>query len=153
MRTKANVLVILITLIVIVIGIRQITLSSINSLPKFLIPESNLQSVNGSICFGINQKELWSFGDQADELQKYLILNTQISVDSQELRHDQITFFNSALLLFANDQNGKVIGSYGTAIRTCFQTDGLFKGSHEATIRIKNRSEQSYQYQWEFIVS
>ncbi len=153
MRLKVKIMVIFFALVIVRIAIGHIMLSSRNSIPKFLMPESNLQSINGNICFGINQTELWNFGDHGDELQQYLISNTQIDIDSQQLSHNQITFFNTALLLFANDQNGNVIGSYGTPIRTCFQTDGLSKGSHNATIQIKDRSEQSYQYQWTFNVS
>ncbi len=96
------------------------------------------------VVIQVNLEQFWVHSVTAQELTDEVASNLSVTLDDKEIEDISISYIN-VLGGAITDENGEVVGSYGSPLTISFETEELIRGNHE--IAIKSRAPSGvYQY-------
>lgn len=129
----------------------QTLISSPIPVPKYIdyvspLPGEQVISPR-TICVGVRQAYVWESGNEADELSRHLISNTQLALDGSRIG-DADLFIYDTMDLFSRPD-----GSHSGLLVVCTNSGwALAKGLHLVSMTTKTMSGKELSYEWAFEV-
>ncbi len=121
--------------------------------PAFLTALSASSSDTGlvnQICAGLKITAIWEPGDFGEDTYRRVVGTTQLEIDAFLIPSYDLSFGEEAISLLRKDSAGKIVGSHGGDISTCFNVQRLADGLHLAVLRFQTRSGKTLEHRWAF---
>ncbi len=126
-------------------------------LPDFLllatVRESGGIFSTATLCVVINTGVLWRPEETSFTVERRILETTQFVIDNRVIDPDLIYYRSEPnLVTEVTDERGRVIGTYGSPIRSCVPLDDLAPGLHLASVMVTNNSDVTYRHDWTFVI-
>lgn len=126
-------------------------------LPDFLllttVRESGGIFSTSTLCVVINTGVLWRPEETNFTVERRILETTQFVIDNRVIDRDLIYYRSEPnLVTEVTDERGRLIGTYGSPIRSCVPLDNYAPGLHLASVMVTNNTDVTYRHDWTFVI-